>query len=145
MEAHKIEMALIGSSEIKFMLNSPSEEIDADILKFGYINNVIPNLTQKTLTVDFGIQYSYNDEPILECRYAFYYGYNAPDNAGVITSAEDGLNINNDLMKIALNVATGAIRGIMIARTAGTPLAKFPLPLLDLQGLMESVTLLPSE
>ena len=145
MESHRMEVALIGSNEIKFMLNTPSEEIDANILKFGYINNVIPNLINKTLTVDFGVQYSYKDERILECRYAFQYNYNDSDNAGIITTTEDGLRINNDLMRIILNVATGAIRGIMIARTAGTSLAKFPLPLLDLQALMDTVTLLPSE
>ena len=56
MESHRMEVALIGSNEIKFMLNTPSEEIDANILRFGYINNVIPNLINKTLTVDFGVQ-----------------------------------------------------------------------------------------
>lgn len=145
MESHRMEVALIGSNEIKFMLNTPSEEIDANILRFGLMNNVIPNLINKTLTVDFGVQYSYKDEPILECRYAFQYNYNDPDNAGIITTTEDGLRINDDLMKIVLNVAVGAIRGIMIARTAGTSLTKFPLPLLDLQTLMDTVTLLPSE
>ena len=76
MESHRMEVALIGSNEIKFMLNTPNEEIDASILRFGYINNVIPNLINKTLTVDFGVQYLYKDEPILECRYAFQYNYN---------------------------------------------------------------------
>lgn len=145
MKEPRIEIALTGSNEIKFMLNIPNEEINVNILKFGYINNVTPNLSHQTLTVDFGIQYAYKEEPVLECRYTFQYTYNSPDDVELVASTEKGLKINSDLMKTILNVSTGAIRGIMIARTAGTSLAKYPLPLLDLQVLLDTVTLLPAE
>lgn len=145
MKEHRLEIALTGSNELKFMLNIPNEELDANILKFGYINNVIPNLSDKSMTVDFGVQYSYKDEPILECRYAFVFKYNDFDEGEMVSSADNGININDDLLKIIINVAAGSIRGIMIAKTAGTALAKYPLPILDLQSLIDSVSLLYSE
>lgn len=141
MKESRIEIALTESSEIKFMLNIPNEGIDVNVLKFGYINNVTLNLANQTLTVDFGVQYAYKDEPVLECRYAFLYSYKSPDEVELVVQTENGFNINNDLMNIILNVATGAIRGIMIARTAGTLLAKYPLPLLDSKTLMHTVKL----
>lgn len=145
METLRIEVAFMGSNEIKFMLNTPSEEIDSSLLKVGFINTVTPNLPDKTIVVDFGVQYAYKNEPILECRYAFNFAYNDPNNIGIIKPKEDGLQINNDLMAIILNVAVGAIRGIMITRTSGTTLSKLPLPILDLQTLLETVILLPSK
>ena len=144
MKTQGIEVALMSSSEVKFMLNTPHEDIDPELLKFGYINNVLSNITDKTLIVDFGVQYAYKEEPIMECRYTFHYSYREPNETRAVISSEDGVQINNELIKTVLSVAVGSIRGIMIARTAGSVLAKFPLPILDLKMLMDTARLIPA-
>lgn len=144
MKTQGIEVALVNSNEVKFMLNTPHEDINPNVLKFGYINNVIPNINDKTLVVDFGVQYAYNDEPILECRYMFHFSYREPEEAKAVISTKDGVQINDELMRTILNIAVGAVRGIMIARTAGSQLTKFPLPILDLKMLEETARLIPT-
>ena len=143
MKTRGIEVALVNSNEVKFMLNTPHEDINPNVLKFGYINNVIPNINDKTLVVDFGVQYAYNDEPILECSYRFHFSYREPEEAKAVISTKDGVQINDELMRTILNIAVGAVRGIMIARTAGSQLTKFPLPILDLKMLEETARLIP--
>lgn len=41
----------------------------------------------------------------------------------------------NHLMPHFLSVAVGTMRGILVAKTAGTNLAKFPLPMIDVNQL----------
>lgn len=38
-----------------------------------------------------------------------------------------------------INVAIGTMRGIIVAKTAGTSLAKYPLPMLDAQAVLHSM------
>lgn len=38
-----------------------------------------------------------------------------------------------------INVAIGTMRGIIVDKTAGTSLAKYPLPMLDAQAVLHSM------
>ena len=44
-----------------------------------------------------------------------------------------------ELMPHFINVAIGTMRGIIVAKTAGTSLAKYPLPMLDAQAVLHSM------
>lgn len=145
MQTLGINIALTNCREIRFMLSTPNEDIDAGALKFGIINNVIPNITDKNIIVDFGVQYAYNGEPIMECRYAFQFDYKESEDGALIKMSDNGINMPEDIMKTIINISSGAIRGIMIARTVGTYISKFPLPLLDLKSLMKDVKVIPPQ
>lgn len=139
MQTPGINIALTNCREIRFMLNAPNEDVNANTLKFGIINNVIPNVVEKNIIVDFGVQYSYNNEAVLECRYAFQFDYVESNDGELIQTTDNGIQMPEDIMKAIINISSGAIRGIMIARTIGSSLSKFPLPLLDLGRLMKDV------
>lgn len=47
--------------------------------------------------------------------------------------------VGSRLMMMMLNVVVGALRGIIAVRTAGTPLARHPLPLVDMAVLMRKL------
>ena len=80
------------------------------------------------ITLIFGVQYAVEKTPLLECRYAFTFNVNPID--AVVKIEKD---------KIEINVAIGTMRGIIVAKTAGTSLAKYPLPMLDAQAVLHSM------
>lgn len=62
-----------------------------------------------------------------------------------VTKSDTGIQINNELLSTIINIAAGAIRGIMIAKTAGTLLAEYPLPLLSTDLLMKNMVLVKND
>lgn len=140
-----IQITLTSCEEVKFMLNIPTNRIEVNELKFGLLNRITPNLDNKLLIVDLGIQYSYLSSPIMECRYAFSFSYENTDGEAPVIKSDTGIQINNELLSTIINIATGAIRGIMIAKTTGTQLAKYPLPLLNMDLLMKNMVLVKND
>ena len=127
------------------MLNVPTDSIKVNELKFGVLNRITPNLDKNLLVVDLGIQYTYLSTPIMECRYAFSFHYESEEGSMSVTKSDTGIQINNELLSTIINIAAGAIRGIMIAKTVGTLLAEYPLPLLSTDLLMKNMVLVKND
>ena len=49
-----------------------------------------------------------------------------------VQSFEDKANI----VPVLLNISISTLRGIIVTRTAGTPLASFPLPVVDIRQVI---------
>ncbi len=47
---------------------------------------------------------------------------------------EDGLEDKFNVLPILLNISIGALRGILVAKTAGTCLSNFPLPIINIEA-----------
>ena len=139
MEKLNIGIHLDSSNEIKFIINTPEEDINTEKLKYGYLNVITPNSEDKTISITSGIQYLYDESPILECHYSFTFKYEENVNGCVVIENENEIKINQDILNIILSVAIGAIRGIMIARTIGTNISKYPLPIIGMEELLQSV------
>lgn len=139
MEKLNIGLHLESCNEIKFISNTPDEEINADKLKYGFINIISPNPEEKIIGITTGIQYSYEENPIMECHYSFTFKYEEDVNGSVIISNENGIKINQDILNVIISVAIGAIRGIIIAKTAGTNMSKYPLPIIRMEDLLGSI------
>ena len=91
------------------------------------------------ITLIFGVQYAVEKTPLLECRYAFTFNVNPIDAVVKIEKdKKDKIEIK-ELMPHFINVAIGTMRGIIVAKTAGTSLAKYPLPMLDAQAVLHSM------
>ena len=128
---NKIQVRLVSVSEVKFMLNldeallAKSEPNGPNI---GFAHAISVNKEESMITLIFGVQYAVEKTPLLECRYAFTFNVNPID--AVVKIEKD---------KIEINVAIGTMRGIIVAKTAGTSLAKYPLPMLDAQAVLHSM------
>lgn len=136
---NKIQVRLESVSEVKFMLNldetllAKSEPNGPNI---GFAQAISVNKEESTITLIFGVQYAVEKTPLLECRYAFIFKVNPMD--AVVKIENNKIEIK-ELMPHFISVAIGTIRGIIVAKTAGTSLAKYPLPMLDTQAVLHSI------
>ena len=140
-EASEQSMVLVSVDEIMFMMSSAGigNAFRSEDIQLGFSNKVDYAEARDEIILDFGVKYAIHSEDVLECvcRFKFSVVYlkrfiqvNAKDNSVTITH----------IMPHLLSVAVGTMRGILIAKTAGTPLAKYPLPMLDINRLNASLS-----
>lgn len=55
-----------------------------------------------------------------------------------LTFNDDSINDNSGVIPIMLRISVGALRGILITKTAGTCLSNFPLPIMDIDDDIDS-------
>ena len=124
-------------SEVQFMLNIDDTLLAKTLPSVGFAYSVSPDMEAKTISLLFGVQYSIEDIPILECRYEFV--FEVPYIEYVV-DMDNGQAVGiNGLMPDFISVAIGTMRGIIVVKTAGTPLSKYPLPMLDPVRVLESI------
>ena len=134
MEKKKVQIGLISVAErsFKFASEKIKDNFDPSQLKIAFDNSLETFDGEKdNITIDFGVKYFYRGEEILECIYGFTY---------VVENLKKYVKINADnsvkidvIMPRMLSVALGTLRGIIIARTVGTPVYDCPLPMIDIE------------
>lgn len=132
-------MRLTSVNEVSFMM-SPGKippEFELDNMQVGFSNRVIQEESEDNISIEFGVQYVFLGEPVLECVYKFT--FNVLNLADYIEEI-DGTLVIKDLMPHFLSVAAGTMRGIILAKTAGTVLAKYPLPMIDIAQLNKNLS-----
>lgn len=126
-----IRMRLVSVNEINFMMNYDSSATDdiAKDLNIGFSVGFKPLDESDQIDMEFGVEYSLdNDSTILECRYNFRFE---------VQNLNDFIKTDNDTVTIHgliphfLNVAIGTMRGILVVKTSGSPLSKYPIPITD--------------
>ena len=138
-----LQMRLVSVDEIMFMMSSAgignAFRSESENIQLGFSNKVDYAEATDEITLDFGVKYAVHSEDVLKCvcRFKFsvvdlkrFIQVNAKDNSVTITH----------IMPHLLSVAVGTMRGILIAKTAGTPFAKYPLPMLDINRLNASLS-----
>ncbi len=134
MAKQKIKYGIISVDEISFKYHPEklSADFNADNLQLGFDNSLEAlDGQQELITVDFGVKYMYKGEEILQSIYAFHYQV---DNLVKYVKLDKDNSVKIEtIMPRLLNTALETMRGIILARTAGTPLAKCPLPIFDVE------------
>lgn len=134
MAKQKIKYGLMSVDEISFKYNPEKLKADFDpnMLQLGF-DNSLESLDgeNEQITIDFGVKYMYKGEDILQCIYAYHF---------VVDGLTKYVKLDKDnqievkvIMPRLLNTALETMRGIILARTAGTQLAKCPLPIFDVE------------
>lgn len=135
-----LQMRLISILEVKFFMDQSviSNIANDKKIQLGFSNTVFPDETNNTIAIDFGVQYSYMDKLALECVYKFTFEvYNL--NEYIEKNNDNSLTIKN-IMPHMLSVAAGTMRGIILVKSFGTNLAKYPLPMLDIMQLNKNLS-----
>jgi hypothetical protein len=57
----------------------------------------------------------------------------------VINKEDEQLQIDDDLLKTLMNISLGTTRGILATNTKGSPLSKFPLPIINPKELLSNL------
>ncbi|MDY0173936.1 MAG: hypothetical protein RBR62_01955 [Bacteroidales bacterium] len=140
----KIEIRLLKVQEISFYVDSSlyaeKESIKANNLNISFGLRLRPNIQHNILELYLVVVYKVNENEerkILEIESL---------NTFRIKNIKDLLKINEDsiedisgIIPTLVGVAVGTIRGMLVNKTTGTPLDKYPLPMVNPETLCENI------
>lgn len=134
-----IQMRLKSVSEISFSMSSGKlgEEDRGDELMIGFQNKVDPNINEDIFTTVFGVQYSIGGEIILQCVYNFV--FDVKNLSEFVSKNQEGRVDVTGILPHVISVAVGTMRGILVVKTAGTDLGRYPIPMMDPVQLCENL------
>lgn len=139
MQTENIQMRLQSISEVAYNtdMSKICDDVNPDDLQVGFANKILPDIENNVISIVFGVQYLYENEKVLDCIYKF--SFEVIDLSRYVIIDGDNITINH-LMPHFLNVIIGTMRGILVVRTAGTLFSKYPLPILDVNALNDSLS-----
>ncbi len=114
-------------------LNSIPEER----LKFQYKIDTVIQMSKGNILVIPSIRYSYENQELLVANAVFTYSVLNLDSAIIVDKENQRINVKADIFPSLVGAAYSTLRGIVFARTSGTPLAKYPLPMIEVKTLVE--------
>lgn len=136
-------------NNIKYRINSIShEEFTPNIegldlsdmnnltLKFQYKMETLLKMNDNLILVKPSIRLLYNENPVLKASVIVSYSVQTLDEAFSIDRDNQQINIKADILPSLIGAAFSTLRGIVYARTIGTPLATYPIPMIELQTLI---------
>lgn len=135
-----IQMRLASVSEVSFMM-SPGElgdNVNPDAIQIGFSSQIYPDVENNIFNLVFGTRYEFEGKVVLESLYKFE--FEVKNLSQFIVFNDDQSITVNHLMPHCLSVAIGTMRGILVAKTAGTILSKFPLPMIDANQLSANLS-----
>lgn len=137
---NKVQMKLESVTEEKFLMSPSSlnDNIDAKKVQLGFLNQVFPDIENDKMVINFGARYVYKDEVVLESIYK--YTFSVEDLKKYVSFHEDNGVTVDHIMPHFLSVAVGTMRGILVVRTAGTVFSKYPIPMIDIAQLTDSLS-----
>lgn len=130
-----IQMRLASVSEVSFMMSpgKVADNVNPEAIKIGFSVRIQPDVEKDNLTLFFGTRYELEGEVVLESVYQFEFEVK---NIRQFIVFNDNQSITvNHIMPHFLSVAVGTMRGILVVKTAGTNLSKYPLPVVDINQL----------
>ena len=140
METSNVQMGLRAVSEVSYLYRPEKivDKIDPNKLQISFMNNIRSlNVENNFISVVFGAKYMYNNEELLQCVYAF--DFNVRDLSKFVAFGEGNNVTVNVIMPYLLDTAFGTLRGLILAKTYGTPLYNFPLPMVNINQMIEGM------
>lgn len=152
-EGKEVKVRLLKIQETDYFIDSPLLQIVAnDTPRSNFDVEVGFNLPQDTDNNTFEIRsiafYYYTPEQSQKeqehstRKKALELGtlnlFEFDDVKEYFTFKEGGLEDKFNVLPILLNISIGALRGILVAKTAGTCLSNFPLPLISIESFKKT-------
>lgn len=135
-----IQMRLSSVREVSFMMSPANvgDNINPEDIQMGFSSQIQPDVKTDSFTLNFGVRYELADEVVLESVYCFVFEV-LNLKQFVVFNADNNITVTH-LMPHFLSVALGTMRGILVVKTAGTVLAKYPLPMIDVNVLNSNLS-----
>ena len=105
-------------------------------LKFQYKMETLLKMNEDLILVKPSVRLLYNESPVLTASVIVSYSVQTLDNAFSIDRDNQQINIKADILPSFIGAAYSTLRGIVYARTIDTPLATDPIPMIELQTLI---------
>jgi hypothetical protein len=105
-------------------------------LKFQYKMETLLKMNENLILVKPSVRLLYNDCPVLTASVIVSYSVQTLEDAFSIDRDNQQINIKADILPAFIGAAYSTLRGIVYARTIDTPLATYPIPMIELQTLI---------
>lgn len=105
-------------------------------LKFQYKMETLLKMNEDLILVKPSVRLLYNESPVLTASVIVSYSVQTLDNAFSIDRDNQQINIKADILPSFIGAAYSTLRGIVYARTIDTPLATYPIPMIELRTLI---------
>lgn len=113
------------------------DSIQDEKLKFQYKIDTVIQMSKDTIIVIPSIRYSFEGHELLVANAMFTYSVLNLDGAIAVDKENQRINVKADIFPSLVGAAYSTLRGIVYARTSGTPLAKYPLPMIEVKTLVD--------
>lgn len=135
-EKENVRLTLESVTESNFRM-SPNlfDETAGKDMRLGFSNIVDIDVANNSVKLTFGVIYSQHKNTIVECVYDFI--FSVSNLQSFIEHDSKGSMVLNGIMPHFLSVAVGTMRGILVAKTAGTIISRFPIPIINVNQLNE--------
>lgn len=105
-------------------------------LKFQYKMETLLKMNDNLILVKPSVRLLYNENPLLTASVIVSYSVQTLEDAFSIDRDNQQINIKADILPSFIGAAYSTLRGIVYARTIDTPLATYPIPMIELQTLI---------
>lgn len=149
-ENKEIQIRIKEINEISFILNQtpiPADQIEFGVnlnlgIGFRFDVNLELGILKFYTSVNFTIKEQI--EPIVELENEII--FEIPDLSSVV-KLENGeqLQVENQFLATLAGVCIGTTRGVLAANLKGSPMAKFPLPILNPTEILANMNKQPEE
>ena len=136
---NNIKYRIDSINQEKFSLNIEGVDLSNmnDLtLKFQYKMETLLKMNEDLILVKPSVRLLYNESPVLTASVIVSYSVQTLDNAFSIDRDNQQINIKADILPSFIGAAYSTLRGIVYARTIDTPLATYPIPMIELQTLI---------
>ena len=139
-EKVNVKFRLISIDNEHYTPNFEGVEINSipeERLKFQYKIDTVIQMSKGNILVIPSIRYSYENQELLVANAVFTYSVLNLDSAIIVDKENQRINVKADIFPSLVGAAYSTLRGVVFARTSGTPLAKYPLPMIEVKTLVE--------
>jgi hypothetical protein len=136
---NNIKYRIDSISQEEFSLNIEGVDLSKmndNTLKFQYKMETLLKMNENIILVKPSARLLYNDSPVLTASVIVSYSVQTLEDAFSIDRDNQQINIKADILPAFIGAAYSTLRGIVYVRTVDTPLATYPIPMIELQTLI---------
>lgn len=116
--------------------NVDLSNLSGDNLVFQYRMETEIRLSANEIVVIPSIKYSYDRKTLLEMNAHFVFSVQNLKSIIQLDTEKNEINVSADIFPTIVSASYSSLRGLVHARTEGTPLADYPLPMIEIGVLM---------
>ena len=136
---NNIKYRIDSITQEEFSLNIEGVDLSKmndNTLKFQYKMETLLKMNENIILVKPSARLLYDDSPVLTASVIVSYSVQTLEDAFSIDRDNQQINIKADILPSFVGASYSTLRGIVYAKTAGTPLAQYPIPMIEIPTLM---------
>lgn len=136
-----VRLSSVESRSFFNNLKDKEVELSPDTLRVAHSVAIIV-LGYEELGVEIGLKYGNEEETYSEIRVSFRFGVIGLQNIMKIDQETKQVELDESLLRIIIPVSFSTARGYLSAKMEGSPLARYPYPIIGVDALIKTCQIL---